>query len=174
MYGAHPAPRAAGTAKILIIVGIALQALEVAVLVLLIFGVLIIPIIGVAFLVFAVIGVLWLVLVFTFSYSRVANGDYSGARAPTLVFAILSLLTLSLISGVLYLVAYAELGTAEREMAMPYYGGYGGAAPGWGAAPGTPLPPPTMAPPQKFCGYCGRPNPTTSRFCQGCGAQFAT
>ena len=87
---------------------------------------------------------------YEFSYRRISVGDYEGARTPTLVLGIL-LIFLALISGILYLIAYAKLGDAINEQRWPgmmYPPGYGGAAAypmGYGAAA------PTM------CPRCGHP-----------------
>lgn len=172
MYGASPPPRSAGTAKVLILVGLILQAIEAGILVLLALIVLFAPFLAVFLLPLAVIGIVWLFLVYLFSYDRVNRGDYAGARTPTLVFGILSLVTLNLISGILYIVAYIEIEAAEREQSAIMHGGYPGVAPGWGAPSSSPVPPAAAGPPAKYCPYCGRPNPAVSRFCQGCGAAF--
>ena len=103
------------TAKTLILVGIILQAL----LVLVAFGVgflLLIVFVGLLFLIAAVFGLIWLLLIYIFSYRPTSDGDYEGARTPTIVFAVLSLLTLSLIPGILYLIAYVKLGDAIGEV----------------------------------------------------------
>lgn len=172
MYGASPVPRAAGTAKILILIGLILQAIEVGVLVLIGLLVSFVPVAAIIFLPLAVVGVVWIVLVYFFSYDRVSRGDYSGAHAPTLVFGILSLITVNIISGVLYLVAYSEIDSAEKELLAMRQGGYPGAPPSWGAPPLSPVPTGVSGAPTKFCPHCGRPNPAVGRFCQGCGAAF--
>lgn len=172
MYGAPSPPRAAGTAKVLILIGLILQAIEVAVLLVLGLFLIFVPFVGVfIFLPLAGIGILWIVLVYLFSYERVTQGDYAGAATPTLVFGILSLITLQLISGILYIVAYVEIGSGERELALARTG-YPGAPPTWGAPPPSAFPPGAAGAPPKYCPYCGRPNPAVSRFCQGCGAAF--
>jgi hypothetical protein len=171
VYGSRPPPpRAAGTAKVLIIVGLILQAIEVVVFTLLALG-LAVFLIGIIFLPFAIIGIIWIVLVYLFSYRRVSDGDYEGARTPTLVFAILSLITFNLISGVLYIIGYVEIGTAIQQQATAQAQGAYGTAPNWGAAPGAPtLPPPPMTGASRVCSHCGRVNPATAQFCAGCGA----
>ena len=115
MMASRPHTRSGETASTLILIGLILQGIEVAIFLgigLLLF---VVPIVGVFVLAIGAIGVLWLVLVYGFSYGPTQMGDYSGARTPTLVFGILSLLTLGLISGILYIIAYAKLGDAERE-----------------------------------------------------------
>lgn len=172
MYGPPSPPRSATTAKILILIGLILQAIEVVVLLLLALVLVFVPFVGVLiFLPLAVVGVLWLVLVYFYSYERVDRGDYAGARTPTLVFGILSLITFQLISGILYIVAFIVIGSAENEAAM-MRGGYPGAPPAWGQPPAAPFPPGAGGAPSKYCPYCGRPNPTVGRYCQGCGAAF--
>lgn len=171
VYSPSSPPRSAGTARILILIGLVLQAVEVAVLVLVGLVYVFFPIIlAIIFLPLAVIGVIWIVLVYLFSYERVNRGDYAGARTPTLVFGILSLITFNLISGILYLVAFAEIGSAEREQAAMMQGGFAGAPTAWGAPPPSSFPPMAAGAPTKYCPYCGRPNPAAGRFCQGCGA----
>lgn len=165
-------PAAAGPAKVLILIGLILQIVEVAVLMALGLVLLIAPLLTILFLPLAAIGVVWVVLVYLFSYRRVADGDYAGASSPTLVFAILSLLTINLISGVLYIVAYVEISRAQDELRARAYPG-----PGYPAAPAWTPPPtftPAPAPAALYCRYCGRPNPASARFCGGCGGQLAT
>lgn len=157
MYQPRPPNRSGETATTLILIGLILQAIEVVILFLVGLLFLIIPVLGLVVFAIAVIGIVWLALVYGFSYRPTADGDYARARTPTLVFGILSLLTLGLISGVLYIVAYAKLGDAENEGNPPTL--FMGAAP---VPPGT-----------KFCSACGRPNLVTGTFCQSCGARLA-
>ncbi len=165
-------PKAAGTAKILILIGLILQGIEVAVLVLLGLVALVAPFAALIFLPLAIVGIVWVVLVYVFSYRRVYDGDYEGARTPTLVFGILSLITVNIVSGVLYLVAYSEIGSAQMEQAALMRGGYPGAPPVWGAPPASAAPPGGAGAPTRFCPFCGRPNRAVGRFCPDCGAAF--
>jgi len=151
------------TARTLILVGLIIDIILEAIL--LGVGVLLLGyvIIGAVILGFAIIGLVWIFLVYVFSYSPVREGDYEGARTPTLVFAILSLITLSLIPGILFLIAYVKLGDAIREEPN--------VAPAWGTGPTAPIP--SYAPASgggKLCSHCGRTNPPTGLYCQGCGA----
>jgi hypothetical protein len=132
VYGAPGAtgyvPPSAGTAKTLILIGLILQALFV----LIGFAVgalsLFFLFIGVVYLALAALGLVWLILVWMLSYSPVQAGRYEAARTPTLIFAILSIITLwSILPGILYLVAYIKLGDAVREQQMPPPGYPGGA-----------------------------------------------
>jgi hypothetical protein len=110
--------------------------------------------------------VLMLYLTYAFSYERIQRGEYEAARAPTLVFAILNLITLSLISGILYLVAYVKLGDAVREQQFPYptY------SPGYVF-----LPPPPAPVPQVACKGCGRVYPVGQfGFCPNCGQKLGS
>jgi len=161
VQGSIPRNRSGETASTLILIGLILQAVEVLIL----FGIgalfLIVPFIGVIVLGLGVIALIWVVLVYMFSYERTKEGDYEGARTPTLVFGILSLLTVNLISGILYIIAYVKLGDALSNGVQ--------ARPAWGMPP-TPLPP---GPGTKFCPACGRPNAPASGFCSGCGARLA-
>jgi hypothetical protein len=175
VQGYRPVPPAAGTAKILILIGLILQAIEVAVV--LLFGLvfLIVPLAAAVFLGVAIIGILWIVLIYLFSYRRVSDGDYAGARTPTLVFAILSLITVNLISGILYIIGYVEIGSAISQQASMAPPGYpGGPPPGWGTAPPMAGAPPSLPSvgATRICAYCGKPGPATGTFCPSCGAAY--
>lgn len=150
--------RSGQTAGTLILIGLILQIIEVVILVAVGAFLLLVPFLGVLVLFLGGIGVVWVVLVWLFSYQRTQEGDYSGARTPTLVFAILSLITVGLISGILYLIAYVKLGDA-MERGSPNFA--------WGAAP---QPPGTQG--GRFCSRCGAANASTASFCARCGAQF--
>jgi len=67
----------------------------------------------------AVVGVLTavlLVVAYFFSYARMRDGEYEDARTPTLALGIIFvLLVVTLPIGILYLMAYARLSTAERQ-----------------------------------------------------------
>jgi hypothetical protein len=153
--GIPPGP-AAQSAKILILIGLILQVVETSVLLAFGFFVIVIPIFAFFVFPFALIGILWLVVVYLFSYRRTSDGNYEGAQAPTLVFGILSLLTFSIVSGILYLIAYGELGTAVHQAYRP---------PGfWGAPPSNPG--------ARYCGRCGQMNPPYHSFCGTCGTQL--
>jgi hypothetical protein len=140
----------------LILIGLVLQFVEVIIFLGIGVFLLTIPIFGAIVLGLAVIGVLWIALVYLLSYKPASDGNYVGARTPTLVFGILSLLTAGIISGILYIVAYAKLGDAERDSSKlrPWGGG----------------PPPS--PGSRFCPACGRPSPPLGRFCEGCGSRL--
>jgi hypothetical protein len=116
---------------------------------------------------FAVIGFVWIALVWVFSYQRVREGDYERARAPTLVFSILSFLTLALIPAILFLIAYVKLGDALQEAPR--------GSPAWGTVPTAP--PLSFAAPvpasTRYCSHCGRASSGTAAFCEGCGAPLA-
>ncbi|MGC2288888.1 MAG: hypothetical protein WA688_03415, partial [Thermoplasmata archaeon] len=157
MYGTPGAtnyvPPSASTAKTLILVGLILQ-LIFALLFLFVFGLTavflatfgVFPIFAVIYIAFGVLGFIFLFLVWTFSYKPVQQGRYEQAKMPTLIFAILSLITINIIAGVLYLIAYIKLGDAVREQQMPPQG-YPGAAPMM--SPGMPYgAPPPMQPMQ--------------------------
>lgn len=157
----RPLTPSGGTAKTLILVGLILQAVEV--LIVLGIGVLtLIVFVGVFLILFGVLGIVWLVLVYLLSYQRVAEGRYEESRTPTLIVAILSLLTFNLISGILYIIAYVKLGDAVREAQTP-----AGPLPplGFSVAPVSTLS-------TRICLGCGRvlPSPTPG-FCPACGKQ---
>jgi hypothetical protein len=159
--------RSGDTAETLILVGLILDIIGEVIL--LGIGLLFLAFAGLGFILlgFALIGFVWIALVWSFSYSRVREGDYEGARTPTLVFAILSLLTLALIPGILFLIAYVKLGDAIDSTPR--------GAPAWSAVPSAPalasMPPATAAP--RYCAHCGRPSTRASGFCEGCGAPLA-
>jgi hypothetical protein len=144
------------TAHTLVLIGLVLQGIEVGVILFIGFVLIIPPGVGAVVFGLALVGVIWLLLVYTFSYRRTNEGDYEGARTPTLVFGILSIVGLGIVSGILYLVAYWKLGDAINETTDT--------TPPWAA----PIPALT----RKFCPSCGRASPPSSRFCQVCGAQF--
>ncbi|MCI4348054.1 MAG: hypothetical protein L3J97_05485 [Thermoplasmata archaeon] len=181
MYGAPGAmsyvPPSGSTAKTLILVGLILQ-LIFALLFLFAFGVSalllasigVFPIFAVVWIAFGALGFVWLILIWMLCYKPVTEGHYEAARTPTLVFAILSFVTFSIISAILYLIAYIKLGDAVREQQMPPQG-YPGApmAPMAPAAPyaAQPMAPyaaqpmaPAAAPPAPgtvMCPKCGKP-----------------
>jgi len=157
VYGGRPKTQAGETAGTLILIGLILQGIGVAVLLLVGLIFLIVPVFGLFVYGFAVIGILWLILIYIFSYRRTKDGDYARAQTPTLVFGILSLLSLGVVSGILYIVAYAKLGDAERE-AQPVPAVWGG--------------PPPLSAGTRFCPHCGRPNVPGGGFCPGCGARL--
>lgn len=164
MRGAN---RSGDTARTLILIGLILDVIGEAILLLVGVFFLIVPLLGAIVLGIALIGFVWVALVYVFSYERVRNGDYEGARTPTLVFAILSLITLALIPGILFLIGYVKLGDALRE-ATP-------AAPAWGspAPPSVPIPAAPLAGGMRYCAHCGRANPGGTAYCTGCGAPLS-
>lgn len=165
MQWTPPANRSGDTAKLLILIGLILEIIEVVVL----FGLgaffLFFPLLGGIILLLGVFGLLWVLLVYFFSYARTAEGDYESARTPTLVFGIVSLLTVNLISGILYIIAYVKLGDAVTEGARPPPMA---GPPAWGSPLAA-----NVGGTVRYCSSCGRPNPTTGQFCVGCGARLA-
>jgi hypothetical protein len=180
---ARPVPPSASTAKTLILIGLILQGIFVALF-------LLIGLAALAFapftfglssilLAFALVGAAILFLAYEFTYKRVAEGNYAGARTPTLVWGILSLLFLGIISGILYIVAYAKLGDAIGEAQAPLSYAYG--TPAYATFTGYPapagaLPAPALNPPFSpagaLCPRCGRPAtfipPYSRYYCYGC------
>ncbi len=113
--GAGPT-QSGGTAKILILVGLVLQLLGVLAFATFsvaatrfagIFAIFLLP--------FAVIGVIWIIIVYLYGYQRTARAEYTEARTPVLIIAILSLVTLSVLSAIFYFIGWAKLGDAIRE-----------------------------------------------------------
>jgi hypothetical protein len=154
VYGSAATNQSGETAKTLILIGLILQIIEVVVLLAIGTIFLIVPLLGGIVLVLGGLGIVWLLLVYLYSYVPTGAGDYRSAQTPTLVFAILSLITIGLISGILYIIAYVKLGDALTDAQR--LGAPGGAPFGF---PGT-----------KFCPRCGRPNAPTAGFCAGCGS----
>ncbi len=153
--------RSGSTAKTLILIGLILQIIEVVVFLLFVaFVLLAVPLLGFLLGILGLVGLLWVVLVYIYSYLPTSRGDYPAARTPTLVFAILSLLTLSIISGILYLIGYVKLGDAEDEL-------YSRTTLAWSPAP---TPPPPPSPGGRFCPRCGRSAPAASAYCPACGS----
>jgi hypothetical protein len=142
------------TAKTLILVGLILQGIFV--LFLLGFGaLLLIVFIGIFLLAAGALGLIWLILVYLFSYQPAREGKYEAARTPTLVFTILSFLTLSIIPAILYLIAYVKLGDAVREITAPIPAQF---------PPG----PPRM----QVCLKCGSVREGPGAFCAHCGTPW--
>ncbi|MGD0588914.1 MAG: hypothetical protein ABSA63_09020 [Thermoplasmata archaeon] len=181
------AGHSADTAETLILIGLIFQVITVVLLLSVGLIFLVVPFLGGIVIFFAFLGFIWVILVYVFSYARTREGDYDGARTPTLVFGILSLLSVGILSGVLYIIAYVKLGDAidEEEAArnaLPTATVYGNpfappVRPQYTAAP--PLQPPLASSPpsvsptgsgSKFCWSCGQPTAFPARFCRNCGA----
>ncbi|MCI4363924.1 MAG: hypothetical protein L3K13_06455 [Thermoplasmata archaeon] len=134
------------------------------------------------FLALGVIAFVWMFLIWSLCYRPVSRGQYAEARGPTLIFAILAFLTLSIITAILLLIAWIKLGDAVNESRMsgaggPYASGmvqpYGAPPPPYPApapspfvaapAPSAPVyaPPPQApvpaAPMAPNCPRCGKP-----------------
>ncbi len=148
------------TAETLILVGLILQIIEVVILLGLGSFLLFVPILGGIIFGLGIIGIIWVLLVWAFSYRRTREGDYVGARTPTLVFGILSLISFGLISGILYIIAYVKLGDAMSSGSPTTYA--------WGSAPSPPL----TAAGSGACPKCGAANPTGASFCSLCGTKL--
>lgn len=199
-WAAQPHPPSAGTAETLILIGFILQLLG-SVVIVIVFGFLGLfagslflfgsVAGGVALLIVAllvVVPILLLYVAWEYSYRRTRDGNYAGARTPTLVLGIIGLFFGGIITGILYIIAYAKLGDAMSEMQQmrmgyagyggpPYPGGYPGmpgaypAAP-YGYAPAAPSLAPAPPPVAATCPKCGRPGtfvPQYNRsFCYTC------
>lgn len=121
------------------------------------------------------LSLVWLLLVYTFSYTRIRDGDLEEARTPTLVFAVLSLVTGGIVPGILYLIAYLLLGQAldqiDAQQAATRSPAFPKAAPLFGGSPpmtGTVRPPGSTA-----CPKCGQFTASPDRFCRNCGAPLS-
>ncbi|HEV8049642.1 MAG TPA: hypothetical protein VGP88_03510 [Thermoplasmata archaeon] len=145
MYGApggyRPKPPSQGTAETLIIVAFVLQIIFSAVVLFfgafgLLFGAFFFFSVGGALIlvlagIVVVIPILMLYVAYRYSYARTRDGDFAGARGPTLLLGIIGLIFGGLIVGILYIVAYVKLGDAESETHQ--LGGWpGGGAPHYG------------------------------------------
>jgi len=154
----------ADTARTLILVGLIVDlVLELVLLAVIGLFFLVIPILGAIALAIVLLGFVWIVLIWALSYQRVVRRDFEGARTPTLVFAVLSLLTGAIIPGVMFLIAAFKLDDAVEESRR--------ALPAWGAAP-PPVPSAPTAGPVHYCSWCGRAGPPAATFCQGCGSRL--
>jgi hypothetical protein len=145
--------RSGKTARILIVVGLLLQTVQVAgwfVAGAISSGGLLPP-----WFLFALggVGLVWLVLVYALAYRPARLGDFSKARTPTLVFAVLSLATLEILSGLLYIFAYEDLGKAQAPSPLT-------------SAFADPRP---LSSGSKVCPACHQANPLSTTFCQACG-----
>jgi hypothetical protein len=176
-------PPSGSTAKTLILIGLILQ-LIFALIFLLGLGAFaffaasitgVFPVFAVVYLAFGALGFVFLILIWLLSYKPVREGRYEVARTPTLVFAILSLITLGIISGILYLIAYIKLGDAVREQQMPPPGYPGGApmmAPNmpYAAQPMQPMQPsPPMQQPMSPMAPAGTSAAPAGVICPKCG-----
>jgi hypothetical protein len=176
----------AETAGTLILIGLVFQGITVLVLLGVGLYLLIVPFLGGIVLFLAFLALIWLILVYVFSYARSRDGDYEGARTPTLVFGILSLISGGIVSGILYIIAYVKLGDAidEEETrkasppSSPVPSTYSPSTrSSYPPATTVPLPPatfPSTSSPSSsgsnFCSNCGRPTAPQARFCRNCGA----
>jgi hypothetical protein len=182
--GYRPKPPSQGTAETLILVAFVIQI--VISLIWIFIGFLAVAA-GAFFLFFGVVGaalillaavitilpILMLFIAYQYSYRRVRDGDLAGARGPTLLLGILGIPFGAVIVGILYLVAYFEIGSAETELRSmgvpsgpygnvygnPYGSPYGYHPPAYGQAGVLYAPPPVpVAPPAPAsCPRCGRP-----------------
>ncbi|MCI4345385.1 MAG: hypothetical protein L3K07_01310 [Thermoplasmata archaeon] len=110
------------------------------------------------FLALGVIAFIWMFLIWSLCYKPVSRGQYAEARGPTLIFAILAFLTLSIITAILLLIAWIKLGDAVNDSRM---GGSGGMyAPGMAQPYGAPPPPYPSPAPSPFVTAPGGPAPT--------------
>lgn len=178
--------RSADTAATLILVGLILQIVTVLILFVLSAVLSSFPIVGGLVLLAAIVGLIFVILVYIFSFVRAREGEYEQARAPTLVFGILSLISLGLISGILYIIAYVKLGDAADEeeptgeAARVLYGGVPQESPALlYSPPSTPTPAfpaasrssPSSPSGTVFCTNCGQPMAPQARFCRNCGTR---
>ncbi len=174
------------TAETLILAGLIFQGLTVVALLGIGLYFLVVPILGGIVLLLAFLALVWLILVYVFSYARIRDGDYEGACTPTLLFAILTLVLGGILSGILYLIGYVKLVDAvddeearraplHTSSVPPTYSPPARAP--YVPATAAPLPPATSPPSSapvasgsNFCSNCGRPTPPRTRFCRNCGA----
>ncbi|MGP8017301.1 MAG: hypothetical protein ACLPP2_00340 [Thermoplasmata archaeon] len=148
-----PADPAGNSAKVLTLAGLAVQVVQCVAFLGIGFYLSSEPSVRTLLVLLGTIGIIWLLLVYAFSYRRMRTGDFVGARSPILVFAVLSVFTVSVLSGLLYILAYHELGSIEQ-----------------GRPSSHPMRPPSpLRSESKVCPICSRANPLSTTFCQECG-----
>jgi hypothetical protein len=152
------------TARILILVGLALQVLLAlaVVFILAIFA-------GALAVLLGLFCLFMLFLVYKFSYARTADEDYEGAELPTLVLGILAVFIGGVIPGILYIVAWVKLRDASAQPSGsevlgavfgPSYSTYGAYVPQGVASQG------------RRCPSCNRPIESDSPYCKWCGSRI--
>jgi hypothetical protein len=189
-------------ARVLILVGLILQAVLVGILVLAGFSVGFVTGSGIAngagiFFVLAGAGLVWVILVYALSYTPAANAEYESATVPTLVLGILSislfvvlpaplLSGFTVLPGALYLVGCAEFRSAiqvdrrapkpveEQSLPRPpqYVAPAGSVPHPQYATPANALLP--LPPGTKYCKTCGQPTVAQARVCRNCGAPLSS
>jgi len=191
------APDAGETARIVILVGLILQVILVLLSLLSGFGLAFVFGSGASsgpFFVAAGVVLVWVILVYRFSYVPTANEEYDSAGLPTLIFGLLSMVAFllvpivtlalfSLLPGVFLLIGWVELHRASerlRHLPKPLLGPpkvpeQVVAAPG--SHPRPQYASPTNAtlpvpPGSKYCATCGQPTVVEARTCRNCGANF--
>lgn len=182
------AGHSADTAETLILIGLIFQVITVLVLLGAGLYFLILPFLGAIVLFLAFLALIWVILVYVFSYARTRNDDFEGARTPTLVFGILSLISGGIVSGILYIIAYVKLGDAvderESQKTPPFpssvFPRYPPSPRSYSPATPAPLPLATPAPSSSpvssgsnFCWNCGQPTTPQARFCRNCGTPLS-
>ncbi|MFI5414668.1 MAG: hypothetical protein ACHQ16_03260, partial [Candidatus Lutacidiplasmatales archaeon] len=123
----RPKPPSQGTAETLLLVGFVFQVIFS--LVYIVIGTLIVFagtfflfagfIGGTVFLLAAILIIVPIVMLyfaFHYCYQRVRDGDLSGARGPTIALGIIGIFLGGIIVGILYIIAYMEIGNAETEL----------------------------------------------------------
>jgi hypothetical protein len=151
MYGApagyRPAPPSQGTAKTLLLIAFVLQLLlSLLYIVLGLLGIvagslfLFIGSLGVAILllsaVLTIAPIVMLYVAYRYAYVPTRDGEFDAARVPTLLLGVLGIFLGVVIVGVLYLLAYWQIGKAQAESGPP--GGWSGApTPSYPYAPST-------------------------------------
>ena len=146
-----PPTPTSGAARLLTLAGMWIQAGQVGLFFVVAYSVSALP--TAPFLALGAAGVAWVLLVFVFSYRPMRRGELLRARNPTLLFAVLSILTVGVISGLLYALAYHELGKAVQTA----------------ASPGGPRSPVLLQTGSRVCPICNKANPLSTSFCQSCG-----
>ncbi|MFG1529911.1 MAG: hypothetical protein AAFA34_01355 [Thermoplasmata archaeon] len=175
MTSGKPLTPSGGTAKTLILVGLIFQAIFALIF---FFGVGLLSLavalaaangagagavlLAGLFVGLGLIGFILLFLAYSMSYRRTRNGEYQAARTPTLVFAILSFLTINIIAGILYIIGYVKLGDAAREQAQQTAGAGTSYNPNAASPPVAPAPGPAASP-------GAAPSPSVAPNCPKCG-----
>lgn len=152
MDGAPPSVASLTSARTLVAAGIGLQAAQVGAFFLFAFYITPHGSQALIYVVLALLGLAWLALAVALVYRPLRAGHVVRARSAALVFAILSLFTISILPGLMYILAHHEM---RAHVASDPPRPLGTARPLEGGL--------------KTCSMCGRANPPASTFCQGCG-----
>ncbi len=154
MTSAGPMPLAFDTARHLVLAGIVVALAQSVLLIALNATLAVLPFFRPLLFAFAAASVVWAGLLYALAYRPLTGATPARAKTPTLVFAVLSIVTIGVLSGILLLLAYHTMDTAEVEARRP-------------ALP--PRPAPALRSAVWTCVACGAANPAPNPRCRGCG-----